>query len=50
LAEFPTTLQFEKPSKFRIKSTFSILYVFGPRRLAAFVLVGVDFPPTQPSL
>jgi hypothetical protein len=49
-AEFPATLGFEKPSNFRIKLTFSIFYVFGLLLLAAFVLVRVDFPPTQPSL
>ena len=43
-------LGFEKPSNFRIKLTFSIFYVYGPHLLAAFVLVRVDFPPTQPSL
>jgi hypothetical protein len=42
---------FGKPSNFRSNLTSNMFYLYGPLLLlAAFVLVPVGFPPTQPSV
>jgi hypothetical protein len=48
LVGISAALGFGIPSNSRQESTSNIFYLFGPLLFAAFALVQVGFPPTQP--